>query len=304
VKILVTAGNTQTAIDRVRCITNVFSGRTGAQIAAEAFERGHAVTLLTSHPKVLVGVPAVRPRRTPDWRVLPYRRFEELETLMAASVKNGGYDALIHAAAVSDYQVAGIYAVGIGTRFDLDAMIWAADDSPRLVDATSGKVKSHHPELWLRLQPAPKLVDQVRSAWGFRGILVKFKLEVGVTDAELLDIADRSRKQSEADLMVANTLEGMHDWAFLGAGDGGYQRVPRGELAQHVISAVCQTRACHRVAVNFDRHTLAGAVPSACYLSRCGNTSVVQAADGALPPASLDVFRGLHPGQERAGETP
>jgi hypothetical protein len=51
VKILVTAGNTQTDIDRVRCITNVFSGRTGAQIAAEAFERGHAVSLLTSHPE-------------------------------------------------------------------------------------------------------------------------------------------------------------------------------------------------------------------------------------------------------------
>ena len=45
--ILVTAGNTQTQIDRVRCITNIFSGRTGARVAAEADSRGHTVTLLT-----------------------------------------------------------------------------------------------------------------------------------------------------------------------------------------------------------------------------------------------------------------
>ena len=52
-KILVTAGNTQTPVDRVRCITNVFSGRTGARIALAAHDRGHAVTLLTSQPGVV-----------------------------------------------------------------------------------------------------------------------------------------------------------------------------------------------------------------------------------------------------------
>ena len=240
-KILVTAGNTQTTIDQVRCITNVFSGRTGAQIAAEAFDRGHAVTLLTSHPEVLASVPGVRARQAPDWSVRSYRTFEELETLMAASITDGGFDAVIHAAAVSDYRVTGVYAPGGGTHFDQGEMSWAADTGPpRLVDATAGKVKSHHPELWLRLQPAPKLVDKVRSAWGFRGILVKFKLEVGVTEAELLAIAERSRQQSGADLMAANTLEGMHDWAWLGAGDGGYDRVPRRELARVLINSICK----------------------------------------------------------------
>jgi phosphopantothenate-cysteine ligase/phosphopantothenoylcysteine decarboxylase/phosphopantothenate--cysteine ligase len=241
VKILVTAGNTQTVIDQVRCITNVFSGRTGAQIAAEAFERGHAVTLLTSHPEVLTSVPSVRARQAPDWRVHPYRTFEELETLMAASISDGFFEAVIHAAAVSDYRVTGVYAPEGGTHFDPGEMSWAADTGPpRLVDATAGKVKSHHPELWLRLQPAPKLVGKVRSAWGFGGILVKFKLEVGVTEAELLTVAEASRKQSGADLMAANTLEGINDWAYLGAGDGGYNRVPRSELARVLIDLICK----------------------------------------------------------------
>jgi phosphopantothenate-cysteine ligase/phosphopantothenoylcysteine decarboxylase/phosphopantothenate--cysteine ligase len=241
VKILVTAGNTQTVIDQVRCITNVFSGRTGAQIAAEAFDRGHTVTLLTSHPEVLASVPAVRVRQSPNWRVLTYRTFEELETLMATSIMDGGFDVVIHAAAVSDYQVTGIYAPGGGTHFDPGERSWSTDAGrPRLMDATAGKVKSHHAELWLRLQPAPKLVDKVRSVWGFGGILVKFKLEVGVTEAELLAIAERTRNQSGADLVAANTLEGIHDWAYLGAGDGGYHRVPRRELARVLIKLICR----------------------------------------------------------------
>jgi phosphopantothenate-cysteine ligase/phosphopantothenoylcysteine decarboxylase/phosphopantothenate--cysteine ligase len=95
-------------IDRVRCITNVFSGRTGAQIAGLAFERGYTVTLLTSHPEVLTAVSASRARQAPDWHVRAYSTFEELETLMSASILEGAYDAVIHAAAVSDYQVAGI----------------------------------------------------------------------------------------------------------------------------------------------------------------------------------------------------
>jgi phosphopantothenate-cysteine ligase/phosphopantothenoylcysteine decarboxylase/phosphopantothenate--cysteine ligase len=137
--------------------------------------------------------------------------------------------------------VTGVYAPGGGTQFDPGEMNWAADTGrPRLVDAKAGKVKSHHPELWLRLQPAPKLVDKVRSAWGFGGVLVKFKLEVGVTDAELLGVAERSRQQSGADLMAANTLEGIHDWAYLGAGDGGYQRLPRSELARVLINLICE----------------------------------------------------------------
>jgi phosphopantothenate---cysteine ligase (CTP) len=127
-----------------------------------------------------------------------------------------------HLAAVSDYHVAGVFAR-------------TADG---LADVTAGKVKSHHPELWLRLTPAPKLIDKIRTDWGFAGVLAKFKLEVGVSDAELLDIAERSRVHSGADLMCANTLEGMLDWALVGAGSGGYRRVSRADLASVLIGAV------------------------------------------------------------------
>ncbi|GIW80734.1 MAG: hypothetical protein KatS3mg105_2541 [Gemmatales bacterium] len=35
-KILITAGNTLAPVDRVRCLTNIFTGRTGALVALEA----------------------------------------------------------------------------------------------------------------------------------------------------------------------------------------------------------------------------------------------------------------------------
>jgi phosphopantothenoylcysteine synthetase/decarboxylase len=101
----------------------------------------------------------------------------------------------------------------------------------------AGKVKSDAPELWLRLVRTPKLIDRVRPDWGFTGVLVKFKLEVGVSEEQLLDIAERSRRHSAADLMVANTLEGAAYWAYVGAADH-YQRVSRRDLPGRLFEAI------------------------------------------------------------------
>jgi len=269
VNILVTAGNTQTPIDRVRCLTNIFSGRTGANIAVRAAERGHTVTLLTSHPEVLLpdspnhppepSVPATSPtggeagsiekqeisntghtlhlpprgggRRSSEARtagggelirIEKYQTFEDLDSAMEREISTGGFDAVIHAAAVNDYLLAGTFAKVNG----------------ELADVSAGKVKGNHEELWLKFRPAPKLVDKIRSDWHFTGTLVKFKLEVGVGDAELLEIAERSRVHSHADWMVANTLEGMHEWAFAGAEPHGYRRVTRADLADAVLALI------------------------------------------------------------------
>ncbi len=237
--ILVTAGNTQTPLDRVRCITNIFSGRTGAQIAARAFDRGHSVVLLTSHPEVLDSIPANRTRTAPEWRVRTYRTFDDLDGAMNEEISGKRVEVVIHAAAVSDYRAAGVFSLAPGTTFDSTELTWdVVGERPRLLDAATGKVKSSHPELWLRLVPTPKLVDKIRSVWGFTGVLVKFKLEVGLSETELLEVAERARVHSGADLMSANTLEGMHDWAIIGAGANGYRKVTRSQLADQLLDAV------------------------------------------------------------------
>lgn len=231
--VLVTAGNTLTLIDQVRCLTNIFTGRTGAAIALEAHSRGHSVTLLTSHPEAVNELARGRPL-TDHWKVRHYRTYEDLQSRMSESIEPGGLDAIVHCAAVSDYLCGGVYAPAPATRFDPENAHWYGDP-PALANRLAGKVKSDEPELWLRLVRAPKLVDLVRADWGFRGLLVKFKLEVGLSDDELLDVAERSRAQSDADLMVANTLDGAPLYAFVGTGAGLYERVTRAELAARLL---------------------------------------------------------------------
>ncbi len=233
--LLVTAGNTQTPIDKVRCLTNIFTGKTGTSLALEAWRRGHTVRLLTSNPAVVADLAADVPG-FPDnrWSLESYRTFDDLHRLLEAHVRGGRYDAIVHSAAVSDYHAAGIYAADSRTRFEpMSGRI-----EGHFVDRAAGKIKSDEPELWLRLTRAPKLVDLFRDPWGFAGTLVKFKLEVDKTDAELEGIAERSRVQSRADVMVANTLEGAADWALLGPIEGRYPRVSRDQLASRVLDVV------------------------------------------------------------------
>lgn len=222
-QILVTAGNTQTPIDKVRCLTNIFSGRTGARIAIEAARRGHFVTFMTSHPEVIADLAAPVPLPVDRWKLLIYRTFDELQDLMESNIPGASLDAIIHAAAVSDYSLAGVFA---------------RNERGEMVDVLAAKVKSHHSELWLRLVPTPKLIDRIRDPWGFKGVLVKFKLEVDIGDDELIEVAERARVQSRADLMVANSLEGMNSVALLGPLNGVYERIDRAQLAGRVLDAV------------------------------------------------------------------
>jgi phosphopantothenoylcysteine synthetase/decarboxylase len=235
-KILVTAGNTRVPIDRVRCITNIFTGKTGAAIAILAHKRGHDVTLLTSHPEALPGLNAIH--GCPSWALHVYRTFDELQSWMADAIVREQPDAVIHSAAVSDYHVAGVFSVAPGSVFDPRTATWQTtkNNPPTFRDRSAGKVKSDEPELWLRLVRTPKLIDLVRNEWRHAGLLVKFKLEVGVSQTVLEEIAERSRVQSAADWIVANTLEGAAEWAILGPVQGSYQRVARSELASRLLT--------------------------------------------------------------------
>jgi phosphopantothenoylcysteine synthetase/decarboxylase len=228
--IVVTAGNTFVPIDSVRGITNRFTGTTGARIALVAHARHHSVTLCTSHPDMLASLGVPIPTDTPRWQVRPYHTFDELHALLAVLCQDPTTDALIHSAAVSDYRCTGVF-------------------DQQMRDRSASKIKSDEPMLWLRLERTPKLIDLVRAQWGFAGVLVKFKLEAGVSTTELLAIAERSRRQSQADLMVANTLEGVQREAYLGPIDGTYWPLSREQLPTVLIAAVesvAATRPRHR----------------------------------------------------------
>src|SRR5439155_25066331 len=100
--ILITAGNTQSPIDRVRCVTNIFSGRTGARIATSAWARGHHVTLATSNVDALPEVPPLPPGAEKRLLIHQYTTFDDFAGLLQQQIRGGSFDAIIHSAAVSD----------------------------------------------------------------------------------------------------------------------------------------------------------------------------------------------------------
>lgn len=203
-KVLITAGSTIVPIDQVRMITNIFSGRTGTVIAKYFAEKGDEVTLITSSPQFLDGY------KEATIYVSAYKTFDQLKRAMECEMANTSFDIIIHSSAVSDYKVEGTYVM----YEPFDNLGCGSDPTLRKI-SESKKISSKHNELYLRLVPTQKLVDLVRAEWGFKGKLVKFKLEVGKTNEELIEIAQKSRADSRADFIVANCLEWMGAKAFI-----------------------------------------------------------------------------------------
>lgn len=170
-RILVTAGPVWVPIDKVRVITNIFSGKLGLIIANLAQTLGAEVTLLMGPGKILV--PA---RKLSRFKVIKFRYFNELLELVKTHVGSKKYDVIIHSAAVSDYHP---------------------------IFVKRGKIKSGKKELNIRLKPTIKIVDLIKKI-DPNIFLVKFKLEVGLSQQELINTAYKSMIQSNADLIVAN----------------------------------------------------------------------------------------------------
>ncbi|MFA5987161.1 MAG: phosphopantothenoylcysteine decarboxylase [Candidatus Paceibacterota bacterium] len=236
-KILVTAGATLTPIDKVRglqasdmdellaglgdsSISNIFRGQTGLDIAKHFYVAGHDVVLLTSDTR-FVAIPPLRDSINAGFlRLVGYRTFDELDAKMGELICAGRFDAVVHSAAVSDFMVSGVFSM---------------DRNGRLVgvDKTS-KISSGHERLFLELGQTHKIVDRIRTDWKFDGVLVKFKLQSGISDERLIEIASESRTNSGADTIVANCLEWFLDRAYV-INDWGTHEVLREMLAPMLL---------------------------------------------------------------------
>jgi phosphopantothenate-cysteine ligase/phosphopantothenoylcysteine decarboxylase/phosphopantothenate--cysteine ligase len=194
--VLVTAGSTMVSIDKVRAITNIFKGRTGTNIALYFARQGWNVTLITSNPVLLEG------KTVEGLCAETFHTYYDLFCAMKRCVcSDVHYDAIIHSAAVSDYRVQGTY-------------LYDPEGGMQLV-GSKGKISSGFEELYLRLVPTPKIVDLIREHWGYKGYLVKFKLQTMMSDDQLQKVAEESRVHSRADMMVANCLEWSNERAFV-----------------------------------------------------------------------------------------
>ena len=101
-KVLITSGGTREPIDGVRSITNSSTGRTGATLADELLSRGHDVVYMHAASAILPT------SSSPRLRLRSFVDFKSLESAMSEELSRNRFDAVIHAAAVSDFSVATI----------------------------------------------------------------------------------------------------------------------------------------------------------------------------------------------------
>ena len=179
-KVLVTAGATREPIDSVRFISNVSSGATGAALAEFLATAGHEVTLLHGEGSlhstangVTCGV---------------FGSTEQLGARLESALCHGGFDAVVHAAAVADYRPAQTH---------------------------NGKLGSYADDLTLRLVPTPKLLPKLR-AWSPTPLRVLgFKLTAGADPATRAAAVGKLFAAGGGDAVVH------HDMDELGAAGAG-----------------------------------------------------------------------------------
>ena len=229
-RFLVTAGNTREKIDAVRDWGNVFTGNTGLAIARALAQVG-PVDLLTSNRQHL----ADSANQQGPIVASAFSAHAELKGALAALLARQTYDAVFMTAAVADYRPARTYAV-IAREPGGDAGVerWTVRD------AQAGKVKSSDDHIAVLGERTEKLVDLFRTEWRHKGLLFKFKLEVGISPEELVRVGQASRLGSGANYLVANTLdmvEGANAGAYL-LSDAGAEWVPRGELPARLVQLV------------------------------------------------------------------
>ena len=235
IRILVTAGNTREMIDQVRDWGNIFTGQTGRDIAVAMADLGN-VRLLTSngaHAAALQGYAG----RSGQIVTQGFHAHQDLLGLLEQSMREAPPDVVLMTAAVADYAPVGAFQV-----LSVEALPGTTQQRWIVQDVRAPKIKSTHGQIAFLGTPTLKLIDQFRGPWGFRGLLVKFKLEAGITEEQLLAVARQSRTTSGADLMVANTLEmvrGAAPAAYI-LGEQLTERVARtdlpGRLRDHVAA--------------------------------------------------------------------
>jgi len=163
-KVLITTGSTWVPIDRARIISNLATGETGALLAQALKKRGSKVTIL----------------RGP----LEFKIFAES---LIKELKYKRFDAVIHGAAVCDYQ---------------------------LKNNRSLKIKSGLKCLNLKLTPTPKLINLIKR-FQPKTILVGFKFEPQASKSVLIKEAKRLILNSNADMVVANSNKKNKYFAFI-----------------------------------------------------------------------------------------
>ncbi len=163
-----TAGPTIEQIDPIRAITNQSSGKTGVSLAKELVSAGAKVTFVYGPGN------EIPPKGA---KIINVVTSKEMFDVVKKELKNK-FDIVIMAAAVSDY-------------------------IPK--NPSAKKIKSSKMDLSISLKKAPKIIDHVKKMQK-NVLLVGFKAETNVTNAQLIKSAKKKLKESSSDMIIANDI--------------------------------------------------------------------------------------------------
>jgi ribulose-5-phosphate 4-epimerase/fuculose-1-phosphate aldolase len=212
-RIVVVTGGTQIDWDDMRTLTNKSKGKFGVRIANGFVAEGHEVTLIHAESVDLsVLTPAVTDSR-------PFRTYDDLAEALF-SLREEPFDAIVMAAAVSDYRFSKV----------------------------EGKIVSKKYTITVTIHRTPKLLSKMRDWYQeFRPFIVGFKLLSGVTWDKLQTVAFQQMEDCRINMTVANDWQelqenpGRHP-CFFATPEGGFipQNGTKDEVAIELARFVSQ----------------------------------------------------------------
>lgn len=181
-RVLITSGGTREAIDAVRFMTNMSTGRTGATLADAFIRKGYSVTLLHGAQSI---VPELMCEK------VPYSSSKMLEDELKEILSIKEFEVVIHLAAVSDFLPETLVI-----------------DQKKHALPVSDKLPSTSNTLSINFRQNGKLLNKIKGFSKNNAIkLVAFKLTAGANKTQQKQAVVKLFQNSSCDLVVANDMQ-------------------------------------------------------------------------------------------------
>ncbi len=198
-KYIITSGPMESEIDKVRKIQNSSSGKLGCEFVTQLHARGMTEIVYIHTPRALV--PA-------NVRTVLINDHNQLLSALEAEIT--GDSAIIHAMAISDFNIKGTASIDLmaKTVFEQLAEVNDQNDIIKIIRHTvekQDKLASDVDQLVV-MEKAIKIIDQIKLINPMCK-LVGFKLLSNVSDERLIEVATNIKLRANCDYVVANKKE-------------------------------------------------------------------------------------------------
>lgn len=179
-KTIVTIGPTYEPLDQVRRLTNHSTGRLGTELANHLVSNGIAVTVLKGYYTTFQGL-------NPAVCKLDFTTTDSLAIALRKLSTESHYDAVFHAAAVSDFRFGKV----------------SHQEQPAETNEPQGKISTRSGPLTVELIPTKKVLRELRGLFP-KAFLAGWKYEVDGNRDSTLAKCRHQLQDNQTDLSIGN----------------------------------------------------------------------------------------------------